>query len=223
MYLKRKTGIIFALDFLERDQALDIVKALCHDIDSIKIGLPILLRTSFDIVRNVKSICALPIIADLKVCDVPYISRNVVRMALQSGCDGVIVHGFMGPDSVEACIKEGKEGMIFVATELTSVGGQVFMQPVADDIARMALELGAYGIQAPGTRPDRVRRLREIVTERLVIISCGIGAQGPRPGSAIEAGADFEIIGRAIYEAPNPLESIKNIRDLIQKAMRGTA
>lgn len=33
----------------------------------------------------------------------------------------------------------------------------------------------------------------------LVIISCGIGKQGPIVGSAIAAGADYEIIGRSIY------------------------
>jgi orotidine-5'-phosphate decarboxylase len=35
--------------------------------------------------------------------------------------------------------------------------------------------------------------------DRLILISCGIGKQGPKIGSAIAAGADYEIIGRSIY------------------------
>jgi len=49
--------------------------------------------------------------------------------------------------------------------------------------------------------------LRNIVGA-LIIACCGIGAQGPEPGSAIKAGADFEIIGRTIYEADNSKSSI---------------
>jgi len=219
MTLQRKTRIILALDLIEKDSVLGLVKKVCNYIDCVKIGYPLVLRTGIDIVRQIKNVAELPVLADFKICDVPFIARKIVKIAIDARCDGVIIHGFMGPDGVEACIKEAKEKMIFVATELTSPGGQIFTQPVADDIATMAKELGAYGIQAPGTRPDRIKRLRQIVGQDLVIIACGIGAQGPAPGSAIKAGADFEIIGRAIYESSNPLRSVQNTKNLVQSVM----
>ena len=52
--------------------------------------------------------------------------------------------------------------------------------------------------------------LRNIVDD-LIIACCGIGAQGPEPGSVIKAGAGFEIIGRAIYEADNSKSTITQI------------
>jgi orotidine-5'-phosphate decarboxylase len=218
--LERKTGIILALDLSRKDAAVNLVRTISNNIDGVKVGLPLVLGTGINIVSQIKSVSRLPVIADFKVCDIPYIAKRIVKIAIDAGCDGVIVHGFMGPDGVEACVREAKRGMIFVATELTNPGGQIFTQPVAEDIAVMAKELGAYGIQAPGTRPDRITKLRQTIGKDLVIIACGIGAQGPTPGTAIRAGADFEIIGRAIYESRNPLEIVRNSKNLIQKVMK---
>jgi len=220
MHVERKSGIILALDVLEREQALNLLKLVSKDIDCIKIGYPTVLSIGLDIVQQLKSVYEIPIIADFKVSDVPHISRRIVRLSIDAGFDGVLIHGFIGPDGVEACINEAGEKMIFVVTELTSPGGEIFTQPISEDIARMAKELGAYGIQAPGTRPERIKRLKQIVGDDLTIISCGIGAQGPKPGSAIKAGADFEIIGRTIYASSNPVEATNNIKRLIQEAIR---
>jgi len=218
--LERKTGIVLALDLPNEKYALSLVRKVCGEIDCVKVGHILLLEKGLRIVRRIKRIENLPVIADFKICDIPYISGKITKTLTQAGCDGIVVHGFMGPDGVEECIKEAGEKMVFVATELTSVGGEIFMQPVADDVARMARELGAYGIQAPGTRPHRIERLRQIVGDDIVIISCGIGAQGSSPGTAIKAGADFEIIGRLIYASPNPLESARKAQGLIQKAIK---
>lgn len=222
MRLERESGIILALDLLEKKSAMNLLKLVSQDIDCIKIGYPIVLKNGVDIVSEIRSLCEIPIIADFKVSDVPHISRRIVRLSIDAACDGILIHGFMGPDGVEACINEAGEMMVFVVTELTNPGGEIFTQPISEDIARMAKELGAYGIQAPGTRPERVKRLRQIVGNDLTIISCGVGAQGPEPGSAIKAGADFEIIGRAIYASSNPIRAMNNIKKLIREAMRTT-
>jgi orotidine-5'-phosphate decarboxylase len=217
--IEKKSGIILALDLMEKKPALKLAESLSEEIDAIKIGYPLVLNVSLGIVNELKSLCKIPVIADFKIADIPYIARKIVKIAIENGCDGLIVHGFMGPDGVEACIQEAGDKMIFVATELTSPGGQIFTQTVSEDIAEMAKELGAYGIQAPGTRPERVRKLRKIVGEDLIIIACGIGRQGSKPGTAIGAGADFEIIGRAIYESSDPLKSVRKIRELTTGAM----
>ena len=50
------------------------------------------------------------------------------------------------------------------------------------------------------------------------ILSPGVGPQGGGPDTAVEAGADFVIVGRAIYQAEEPKEEVKRIYDLIDKA-----
>jgi orotidine-5'-phosphate decarboxylase len=67
----------------------------------------------------------------------------------------------------------------------------------------LAKAAGARGIVAPATRPERISELRRIIGD-LEIISPGVGAQGGKASDALRAGADFVIVGRAIYDAPDP-------------------
>jgi len=66
----------------------------------------------------------------------------------------------------------------------------------------MAVSLGADGIIAPATRPDRIKALRTIVGDRM-IWSPGIGVQGGDP-KVIAPLVDGIIVGRQIYQAANP-------------------
>jgi len=52
------------------------------------------------------------------------------------------------------------------------------------------------------------------------IMSPGVGAQGGEPGDAILAGANFEVVGRRIYESPNPGEAARLISDRIRMRLK---
>ncbi len=88
---------------------------------------------------------------------------------------------------------------------------------MADEYIDLSLELKCDGIQVPGTKPNRISEIRRKVGNSLIIISCGVGAQGPLYGSAIVAGADYEIIGRIIYNSERPEEEARRARDQIAK------
>ena len=98
-------------------------------------------------------------------------------------------------------------------------GGQQFTATVAEDLAKIAVKAGASGIIAPATRPDRVKRLRAIVGD-LLILAPGAGAQGGKPADAIAAGADYVIVGRAITESPEPGKAARGIADEIRVAAK---
>jgi len=66
----------------------------------------------------------------------------------------------------------------------------------------------AYGVVAPATRPESIKKIRKIVGD-MIIISPGIKVQGGKVGSALNVGADFEIIGRGIYDDKNPQSAAK--------------
>jgi len=141
---------------------------------------------------------------DLRLQDrgYPADSATITAAAFALGAKGVICHGFAGEDSVRACVEAGR-GDVFVVTEMSHPGGQQFTAPVAEDLAKLAVKAGASGIIAPATRPERVKRLRAIVGD-LLILAPGAGAQGGKPADAIAAGADYVIVGRAITESPEP-------------------
>ncbi|MFX0094499.1 MAG: orotidine-5'-phosphate decarboxylase [Candidatus Hodarchaeota archaeon] len=213
--MKGKKGIIFAADLTDERKCLNILREIEPHIDSIKVGFPLLLNSGFKIIHEIKKICNLPVIADFKIIDIPEIIIKIILAAIDAGIDGVMLCGLCGPLVINECILAAKDIMIFIFTELTYADGFI-SQDLADATAEMARDLGVYGIQAPATKEGRVRKMRQIVGNDLVIISCGIKTQGPSPGSAIEEGADYEIIGRSIYESQNPKQSAKSIREKLK-------
>jgi len=209
MNIKQNTGVILALDLTEEKPAINLVKEIWDDLDAIKVGLPLVLNCGLDIVKKLKSIVDIPIIADFKIMDYSLIAVKTVETAIDAGYDAVVVCGACGPTVISRCVKAANDKKVFVLVEFTHRDG--LLDPnIANLSARLAKELGAYGIFAPGTKPERIKELRNIVGD-LIIACCGIGAQGPKPGSGIKAGADFEIIGRAIYEADNSKSTSKQI------------
>jgi orotidine-5'-phosphate decarboxylase len=68
-------------------------------------------------------------------------------------------------------------------------------------------------VVAPATRPERVAEIRKIIGNDLSIISPGVGAQGGSASDVIKAGADWVIVGRAIYQAEDPAMAAKKLVD----------
>jgi len=147
-----------------------------------------------------------PIIADFKVADIPVISKTICELAVKNGADYVIVHGFVGEDVIRECSKAAK---IFVVAEMSHGGAETFMKENAKEITGLAARY-AFGIVAPATRLQSITKLKKIAGD-LVIISPGVKTQGGEPGSAIKAGADFEIIGRGIYLAKDRREAARGL------------
>jgi len=205
-------GLILALDVRNKERALEIAGATSEHLEAIKVGYPLVLSTGLEVIRGLKEL-GKPVIADFKVADVPHTSRAICSQARKAGADSVIVQGFVGEDVVEACSREVE---VLVVAEMSHPGARSFIQPVSVRIAEMARE-HARGIVAPATRPERVRKLREIVGPGMTIISPGVKAQGARVGEAMRAGADFEIVGRAIYESSNPGEEAGRIARALKK------
>ncbi len=211
MPLKRENGIILALDVASREEALNICKETAGHIDAIKVGYPLILSSGLGVIGELGEFNK-PIIADLKVADIPQVSERICDAATKSGADFVIVHGFVGRDVIRACSKNYK---IFVVAEMSHPGAEEFMVKNAWAIAEMAKEY-AEGIVAPATRPHRIKELRKAVGD-LIIISPGIKAQGASVGDAITAGADYEVIGRGIYEAISPKKAAEEFRESIRR------
>jgi orotidine-5'-phosphate decarboxylase len=213
--MKQKTRLILALDVISREKALALAMQLKDYFDAIKIGYPLILFAGLEIVKEITDI--VPVIADLKVADIPNTNRLICDAVLGAGAGGIIAQAFPGKDSLQACVKsvEAYEADLFVVTEMSHPGAELFMAPLAERMARLAAEAGATGVVAPATRPERIKLIRAIVGER-IIISPGVGALGGSACAALEAGADYLIVGRSIYEAEDPIDSAKKLLSFVR-------
>ncbi len=211
----RNSRLILALDVLSRERALDLASALKDRIDYVKVGYPLILAAGLDIVEKISSMT--PVIADLKIADIPNTSTLISEQVLAAGASGIVAHAFVGKDSLSACVDAAREhgALAFAVTEMSHPGAVEFMAPVAERLARLAAECDVDGVVAPATRPERISLIRSIVGDR-AIISPGVGTQGGSPRAALEAGADYLIVGRSITDSPNPAASA----DAILKEIR---
>jgi len=213
--MQKKNRIILALDVTSRADAVRVVEAVKDYVDAVKIGWPLILAVGPDIISEIAK--NKDVICDLKIADIPNTNRLIVEQAMKRGASAVIAHGFTGDDSVKACIDAAK-GQVFVLTEMSHPGAKQFTAPVADKLAALAKSVGARGIVAPATRPERIAELRKIIGN-LEIISPGVGAQGGKASDALKAGADYIIVGRAIYEAPDPEAAAKALADEVKQSI----
>ena len=200
--------LILALDVYERNRALKIARDTRDFLWGIKINWPLILGSGIGIIRELKEKTGLPIIADLKLADIPNTHRLIAKKVFEEGANYIITHGFVGRDSVKAVMELGETILV---VEMSHPGAEEFIQPAADRLIDLANDLMPFGVIAPATRPERVRYIREKLSREIRILTPGVGAQGGRAKEALKAGADYIIVGRSIYSAESPREAARNL------------
>ena len=211
--MKKQTRMILALDETDGQKALGIVRDVSEYIDAVKINWPLVLAAGPEMITELSKIT--DVICDFKVADIPNTVSLIVSNAVKRGASAVIVHAFTGDDSLKAAVEAAGDAEIYAVTEMSHPGGKMFTAKHAEEMARLGVECGAAGFIAPATRPERIAAIRAIIGDRK-ILSPGVGAQGGSASSAIKAGADYVIVGRAIYKADDPAAVAKSIADEIR-------
>jgi orotidine-5'-phosphate decarboxylase len=189
-------------------------------VPGVKIGLPMMLGLGPDPVeeiisshRNYFFIC------DLKMADIGHINRLVAEQLFELGFDAIIIHAAIGVregiDRVVELAKSMDKGVLGLCA-MSHPGANEHLNQNVDKLLSIAASAGVDGFVLPATYPQLIARARNAYPSAL-ILSPGVGTQGAPFGSAISAGADFEIIGRSIAQAPSPADEARKILE----AMRG--
>ncbi len=212
-----KNNIILAMDLMDLKEAERVCESINEYIDTIKIGYPLTLAEGLSTIGFFKDNFDYKIICDYKVADIPATNEKIANQTFDAGADAIICHGFVGSDSVDACKTSAEDhgGEVFLLTEMSHPGAIKFLQPNADEIARMGVEMGITNYVAPSTRPERLSEIRDIVGKEAFMISPGVGTQGGDPRETLKY-SNALIIGRSIYNAEDPQKATKDIVDSIQ-------
>ena len=211
--MKKDTRIVLAMDETDGGKALRITDSVLDDIDAVKINWPLVLSAGPGIITDLSR--RTDVICDFKVADIPNTVRLIVEGAVSRGASAVIVHAFTGGDSLRAAVDAAGGAEIYAVTEMSHPGGVMFTAPHAEEMAELGVMCGASGFIAPATRPDRIAAIRRRVGDRK-ILSPGVGAQGGSASDAIRAGADYVIVGRSIYNSPDPAAAMRSLREDIE-------
>jgi orotidine-5'-phosphate decarboxylase len=217
--------IIVALDVPSKADALRLVEQLRPEVSFFKIGLQLYTAEGPQIVRAVLSKGA-KIFLDLKLHDIPNTVARTVESANNLGVQLLTIHLSGGGEMIRAAVSAKKSDMsILGVTVLTSATQQTLDEiGIQEQLDRHVLRLGNLGISAGidglVASPFEVKFLRAEFGDKIKIVVPGIRPSGAESGDqkrtmtpqeAIEAGADYLVIGRPITAAKNPREALEKI------------
>ncbi len=217
--------LIVALDVPDQDSALRLAERLGPAVPFYKIGLQLFTRCGPGVVEAIKRTGA-KVFLDLKFHDIPNTVRHSVESACALGVDLLTIHLGGGGAMIRAAAEGARGGtLVLGVTVLTSSSRETLREvgtdaPVEDQVlrlARLAAENGVTGIVAS---PLEVSLLRQVFGSGLTIVAPGVRPAWAEandqqrtmtPRAAMDAGADFLVIGRPITGQPNPREAAERI------------
>lgn len=212
--------LIVALDVPNAIEGLKTAEHIGNAVSFYKIGLGMLTGGGLALANELKQEHGKRIFLDMKFFDIGATVENAVRGIASFDLDFLTVHG--DPQVVRAA-KEGAAGTglkILAVTILTSNDradlddNLIVPGDIADIVAiraARALEAGADGVIASPHEAAMIRALPQ-ATGRL-IVTPGVRPKGAAagdqkriatPAKAIADGADHIVVGRPIWQAPDP-------------------
>jgi len=212
------TGLIAALDTADPAQAVAWADALAPHCGLLKLGLEFVLACGPGAVRGVTQ---RPVFLDLKLHDIPNTVAGAVRAVLPLRPRMLTLHAGGGGAMMEAARRaaEGPDRPTLLAvTVLTSLDSSALhatgvaggpRQQVLR-LARLALQSGADGVVCSA---QEAAMLRDALGAGPVLVVPGIRPTGAAmadqartmtPRDAVDAGADWIVVGRPITGSPDP-------------------
>src|SRR5436309_3670678 len=216
--------IIVALDVATKAEALALVEQLRDKISVFKIGLQLYTAQGPEIVRAVLA-TGVKVFLDLKLHDIPDTVAKSVEAASALGVQMLTIHLSGGAEMIQAATARKGKMSILGVTVLTSANDQTLRETGISDkldkqvvrLAKLGIENGIDGIVAS---PHEIKSLRAEFGDKVKIVVPGIRPSWSEPGDqrrfmtpreAIEAGADYLVIGRPITAHKNPREAVGRI------------
>jgi orotidine-5'-phosphate decarboxylase len=222
---KAADKIIVALDVPTKEEALTLVEKLGGQISFFKIGLQLYTAEGPEIVCAVLSTSS-KVWLDLKLYDIPNTVGRAVESASRLGVQMLTIHLSGGSEMVRAATATRVNNMLLLGvTVLTSATEETLREigihgKVDDQVLRLAklgVEAGIDGVVASS---HEIKPLRREFGDKIKIVVPGIRPSWSEPSDqrrtmtpreALEAGADYLVMGRPIIANAQPAEAVARI------------
>jgi len=220
--------IIVALDFPTETEAWQMVELLDPARCRLKIGKELFTRAGPGLVRRVID-GGFDVFLDLKYHDIPNTVAAACSAAADLGCWMINVHASGGRAMMDAACERlahrHARPLLVAVTVLTSmdeaavgeVGFGADPHSLVLRLAGLSQECGMDGVVCSA---HEIQSIKRRCGEKFIAVTPGVRPQGrghddqlrvATPAQAIDAGADFLVIGRPITRAKDPAAAIDAI------------
>lgn len=214
--------LIVALDTSDVTGAEALARRLGSEVALLKVGLELFTSGGAGAVAAVRDIR--PVLLDLKLHDIPNTVERAAFNAGRLGVEMLTVHALGGEAMVAAAVRGSADGardagfeqpLVVAVTALSSIAGEGLASPAS--LAFEAKAAGADGVVVSG---EDVSVVREVTGEEFCLVVPGIRPAGSNghdqiriltPEEAIEAGADYIVVGRPITSSSDPAGAARAI------------
>lgn len=218
--------IIAALDVPTAEQAWKLAQEIAPAVGAFKIGSELFTSAGPDIVRRVRDTGA-AVFLDLKFHDIPNTVAKAVASATRLDVQMLTIHTSGGLEMMRAAeesaqqtaLQSGRNApLVLGVTVLTSHDANALSETGCDAnvgkqverLAQLAVKAGLRGLVCS---PLEIVTLRQILPSSVQLVTPGIRTGAEKaddqkrtltPREALDAGANWLVIGRPIYAAAHP-------------------
>ena len=216
--------LIVALDVPDLASAEAMVSRLGDSVTFYKVGMELTYSGGLSFVRRLAD-AGKKVFLDLKLHDIPNTVEKATAQVADLGATFLTVHAF--PQTMKAAVKGRGAGSlkILAVTVMTSYDDADLVEAgyalgVRDLVERRARHAHAIGVDGLILSPEEVSAMRTLLGPDITLITPGIRPSGSAagdqkrimtPANAIEAGADYLVIGRPVTQADDPKASAEAI------------
>ena len=214
--------ICVALDVSDLDRAETPARELAGSVGMLKVGLELFWAHGPEAVRRIARYG--PVFVDSKLHDIPNTVERASANIARLGVAMFNVHALGGEAMVAAAVRGASQGategghpvpLVLAVTVLSSLAGEGLASP-----ASLAFEAHAAGATGAVVSGEDVATVRQVTDESFCLVVPGIRPEGGNgddqvrvltPAEAIEAGADYLVIGRPITGSADPAAVARTI------------
>ena len=224
--MRNSSQVILALDFSDMASTVEMINLTKEHIGIYKLGLEFYLSHGKSGVKEIQSrFTDIEVFLDLKLHDIPNTVAGACRSVADINPKFLTVHASGGSKMISAASSALPKVEITAVTILTSLDQeQMLAMGLSENIENLTLSLAKNavnsGARAIVSSPQEVSLLRKHLGEKVTLITPGVRPSGAErddqerimtPRQAIDAGADFVVIGRPITKASDPKQAAEAI------------
>ena len=220
-----------ALDLGSKRECLQLAEGLAGLSDKIwlKVGLRAYLRDGAGFIEELKKLGNFKIFLDLKLYDIPNTMADAAEEIAKIGVDMINVHASSGKRAMATVMERldrqlASRPLVLAVSALTSFDqvefSAVYEQNLSDAVRKFGVMSYEAGLDGMVCSAFESRLIKDATNANFITLCPGVRPFGESAGDqkrvadlgvAREAGADFIVVGRPIYQAQNPHEICERI------------